>query len=155
MKLTGQTELAFETGLVFCFRYCLGDSELQVSFRESLTLSSVVGVHSLLFLASQIQKQDSMEDLLNFLMLFLIRVLLKPSFLRQHTTDLEQYPLAPTSTSKSSSDPPLDSIVVFKAKYLLILVLCHDSMFSSQGHVNSTSITFLRALENIVISSLS
>ena len=84
MKPTGQTELAFETGLVLCFIYGLGDGELQVSFRESLTLSLVVGVQSLLFLASQIQKEHSMEDLLNFLMLFLIRVLLKPSFLRQH-----------------------------------------------------------------------
>ena len=155
MKPTGQIELAFETGLVFCFRYGLGDGELQVSFRESLTLSLVVGVQSLLFLASQIQKEHSMEDLLNFLMLFLIRVLLKPSFLRQHKTDLEQYPLAPTSTAKSSTDHPLDSIVVFKAKYLLILVLCHDSMFSSQGHVNSMSITFFKTLENIVISGLS
>ena len=80
-----------------------------------------------------------MENLLNFLMLFMIRVLLKPSFLRQHKTDLEQ----------------LDSIVGFKVKYLLILVLCHDSMFSSQGHVNSMSITFFKALENIVISGLS
>ena len=52
MKPTGQIELAFETGLVFCFRYGLGDGELQVSFRESLTLSLVVGVQSLLFLAS-------------------------------------------------------------------------------------------------------
>ena len=155
MKPTRQIELAFETGLVFCFRYDLADGELQVSFRESLTLSLVVGVQSLLFLASQIQKEHSMEDLLNFLMLFLIRVLLKPSFLRQHKTDLEQYPLAPTSTAKSSTDHPLDSIVVFKAKYLLILVLCHDSMFSSQGHVNSMSITFFKTLENIVISGLS
>ena len=106
MKPTGQIELAFETGLVFCFIYGLGDGELQVSFRESLTLSLVVGVHSLLFLASQIQKEHSMEDLLNFLMLFLIRVLLKPSFLRQHKMDLEQYPLAPTSTAKSSTDHP-------------------------------------------------
>ena len=74
MKPTGQIELAFETGLVFCFIYGLGDGELQVSFRESLTLSLVVGVQSLLFLASQIQKEHSMKDLLNFWMLFLIRV---------------------------------------------------------------------------------
>ena len=136
MKPTGRIELAFETGLIFCFGYGIGDGELQDSFRESLTLRLVVEVHSLLFLASQIQKEHSMDDLLKFLMLFLIRVLLKPSFLRQHKTDLQQYPLAPTSTAKSSTDHPLDSIVVFKAKYLLILVLCHDSMFSSQGHVN-------------------
>ena len=127
MKPTGQIELAFGTGLMFCLEYGLGDGE---TFRESLTLRLVVEVHSLLFLASQIQKEHSMDDLLKFLMLFLIRVLLKPSFLRQHKTDLEQYPLAPTSTAKSSTDHPLDSIVAFKAKYLLILVLCHDSVFS-------------------------
>ena len=73
-----------------------------------------------------------MEDLLNFLML--MRLLLKVSFLKQHKTDLEQYRLALTSTAKSSTDHPLDSIVAFKAKHLLILVLCHDSMFFSQGH---------------------
>ena len=84
-----------------------------------------------------------------------VRVLLKPSFLRQHQTDLEQCPLAPTSTAKSSTDHPLDSIVAFKAKYLLILVRYHDSMFSSQGHVNSMSITFLKTLEKIAISGLS
>ena len=112
MKPMGQIELAFGTGLMFCLGYGLGDGELQDSFRESLTLRLVVEVHSLLFLASQIQKEHSMDDLLKFLMLFLIRILLKPSFLRQHKTDLEQYPLAPTSTAKSSTDHPLDSIVV-------------------------------------------
>ena len=121
MKPTGQIEVAFESGLVFCFGYDLGDDELQDSFRESLTLRLVVEAHSLLFLASQIQKEHSIDD---FLKLFLVTVLLKPSFLRQHKTDLEQYPLAPTSTAKSSTDHPLDSIVVFKAKYLLILIIC-------------------------------
>ena len=154
MKPTGQIELAFGTGLMFCVGYGLGDAELQDSFRESLTLRLVEEVHLLLFLASQIQKEHSMDGLLKFLM-FLISVLLKPSFLRQHKTDLEQYPLPPTSTAKCSTDHPLDSIVAFKAKYLLILVLCHDSMFSSQGHVNSMSITFLKTLEKIVISVLS
>ena len=96
-----------------------------------------------------------MDDILKFLMLFLLRVLLKPSFLRQHKTDLEQHLLLPTSTAKSSTDYPLDSIVVFKAKYLLTLVLCHDSMFSSQGHINYMSITFLKTLGKIVISGLS
>ena len=84
MKPTGQIELAFETGLIFCFGYGIGDGELQDSFRESLTLRLVVEVHYLLFLASQMQKEHSMDDLLKFVMLFLIRVLLKPSFLRQH-----------------------------------------------------------------------
>ena len=74
MKPTGQIELPFETGLVFCFIYGLGDGELQVSFRESLTLSLVVRVQFLLFLSSQIQKEHYMQDLLNFLMFFLLRV---------------------------------------------------------------------------------
>ena len=95
MKPTGRIELAFETGLIFCFGYGIEDGELQDSFRESLTLRLVVEVHSLLFLASQIQKEHSMDDLLKFFMLLLIRVLLKPSFfMRQHKIDLEQYPLA-------------------------------------------------------------
>ena len=79
MKPTGQIELIFETDLMFYFTYGLGDGELQVSFRESLTFMLVVGDQSLLFLFSQIQTEHSMEDLLNFLF-FLIRVLLKPSF---------------------------------------------------------------------------
>ena len=90
MKPTGQIELAFETGLMFCFRYGLGVGELQDSFRESLTLRLVVEVNSLSFLANQVQKKHSMDDLIKFLMLFLIRVLLKPSLLRQHKIDLEQ-----------------------------------------------------------------
>ena len=80
MKPTAQIELAFETGLVFCFGYGPGDGELQ----ESFTLRLVVEVHSLLLLASQIEKEHSMDDLLKFLILFLIRLLLKPSYLRQH-----------------------------------------------------------------------
>ena len=91
------------------------------------------GVHSLFFLASQIQKEHSIEDLLKFLIVFLISLLLKPGFLKQHETDLDQYPLAPTSTVKSSTHRPLDSVIVFKAKYLLILVPCQDSTFSSEG----------------------
>ena len=68
------------------------NGELQVSFEGSLKLQ-------LLFLASQIQNEHSIEDFLNFLIVFLIGVLLNPSFLKQHKTDLEQYPLAPTSTA--------------------------------------------------------
>ena len=155
MKPIEQTELAFESGFMFCFGHVLGDCELQDSFRGFLTLRLVVEVHSLLFLASQTQKEHSMDDLLKFL-LFLITVLLEPNFLRQYKTDLGQYPLAPTSTAKSSKDHPIDSIVVFNSKYLLILVLCHDPMFFSQGYVNSMSIiTFLKTLEKIVIAGLS
>ena len=116
---------------------------------------AVEGVQSLLLLASQIQNEDSIEDLLNFLIVFLIRVLLKHSFLKQHKTGLEQYPLEPTSTAKSSTHQPLDLMIVFKAKYLLILVLCQDSIFSSQGHVSSMGISFLKLFEKIVMSGLS
>ena len=94
-------------------------------------------------LASQVQKEHSIEDLLNFLIVFLISLLLKRSFLKQHKTDLEQYPLAPTSTAKSSTHQPLDSMIVFKAEYLLILVP------SSQGHVSSMRITFLKLFEKL------
>ena len=76
MKPMGQIELAFGTGLMFCLGYGLGDGELQDSFRQFMTLRLVVEVHSLLFLASQKQKEHSMDGLLKSL-LFLIRVLLK------------------------------------------------------------------------------
>ena len=156
MKPTGRVNFAFDTGLMVCLRDDREDGELQVSFEGSLRLQlAVEGVQSLLFLANQIQNKHSTEDLLNFLIVFLIRVLLKPSFLKQHKTDLEQYPLAPTSTAKHSTHQPLDSMIVFKAKYLLILVLCQDSIFSSQGHVSSMRITFLKLFEKIVMSGLS
>ena len=156
MKATGLVDFVFDTGLMVCLRGDREDGELQVSFEGSLRLQlAVEGVQSLLFLASQIQNEHSIEDLLNFLIVFLIRVLLKPSFLKQHKTDLEQYPLAPTSTAKSSTHQPLDSMIAFKAKYLLILVLCQDSIFSSQGHVSSMRITFLKLFEKIVMSGLS
>ena len=108
-----------------------------------------------IFVASgQPKTKRAFKDLLNFLIVFLVRVLLKPSFLKQHKTDLEQYPLVPTSTVKSSTHQPLDSMIVFKDKYLLILVLCQDSIFSSQGHVRSMRITFLKLFEKIITSGL-
>ena len=156
MKPTGRVDFAFDTGLMVCLRDDREDGELQVSFEGSLRLQlAVKGVQSLLLLATQIQNEHSIEDLLNFLIVFLIRVLLNPSFLKQHKTDLEQYPLAPTSIAKSSTHQPLDSMIAFKAKYLLILVLCQDSIFSSQGHVTSMRITFLKLFEKIIMSGLS
>ena len=156
MKATGLVDFVFDTGLMVCLRGDREDGELQVSFEGSLRLQlAVKGVQSLLLLATEIQNEHSIEDLLNSLIVFLIRVLLKPSFLKQHKTDLEQYPLAPTSTAKSSTHQPLDSIIVFQANYLLILVLYQDSIFSSQGHVSSMRITFLKLFEKIVMSGLS
>ena len=69
-----------------------------------------------------------MEDLLNLLIVFLIRVVLKPTLLKHHKADLEQYPLAPNSTAKSSTQQPLNSMTVFKAKYLFNFVLCQYSI---------------------------
>ena len=112
------------------------------------------GVISLLFLASQILKQHSIQDLLKFLIVLLISLLLKPSFFRQHKKDLEQYPLAPTSTTKSFIHQPLHSMIVFKAKYFLILVPCQDLLFSSQRHVSSMRITFFEWSDKIVMSVL-
>ena len=156
MKPTGRVDFAFDTGLMVCLRDDREDGELQVSFERSLRLQlGVEGVQSLLFLASQIQNKHFIEDLLNFLIVFLIRVFLNPSFLTQHKKDLEQYPLAPTSTVKSSTHQPLESTIIFKGKYLLILVLCQDSIFSLQEHVSSMRITFLKLFEKIVISDLS
>ena len=155
MKPTGRTDFVFDTDLLVCLGDDREDGELQVSFEGSLSLQLAAGFQCLLYLASQILKEHSIEDLLNFLVVFLIRVLLKPSFLKRHKTDLEQYPLAPTSTAKSSTHQPLDCMTVFKAKYLLILVVCQDCIFSSQGHVSSIRITFLKLLEKIVMSGLS
>ena len=100
-----------------CLRDDREDGELQVSFERSLRLQLVVeGVLSLLFLASQRQNEHFIEDLLNFLIVFLIRVLLNPSFLTQHKKDSGQYPLAPTSTVKSSTHQLLDATIIFKGK---------------------------------------
>ena len=107
MKPTGRIDFAFDTGLVVCLRDDIEDGELQVSFEESLSLQLAAGgVHSLLFLASQTQKEHSI-DLLNFLIVFLISLLLKPNFLKQHKTDLEQYPLTPSSFAESSTHQTL------------------------------------------------
>ena len=75
MEPTGRSDFAFDPGLVVCLRNDIEDSELLVSFEESLRLQLAAGVHYLLFLASQIQKEHSIEDLLNFLIVFLISLL--------------------------------------------------------------------------------
>lgn len=130
MKPTSRIDFAFDTGLVVYLRDDTEDEELQVSFEESSSLQlAIEGVQSLSFLASQIQKVYSIEDLVNFLIVFLIRVLLKPTFLIQHKTDLEQYHLATTTTANSFTHQPLGFMIAFKAKYLLKLVPCQDSIF--------------------------
>ena len=77
MKRTGQVNFAFDNGLMVCLRNDREDSELQVSYKGSLRLQlTAEGIQSLLFLASQIQKERSKEDLLIFLMVFLISVMM-------------------------------------------------------------------------------
>ena len=54
MKPTGRIDFAFDGGLVVCLRDDIEDGELYVSFEGSLSLQLAAGVHSFLFLASQI-----------------------------------------------------------------------------------------------------
>ena len=48
MKPTGRSDFPFDPGLVVCLIDDTEDSELQVSFEESLSLQLTAGVHSLL-----------------------------------------------------------------------------------------------------------
>ena len=79
----------------------------------------------------------------------------KPRLLKQHKTNLEQYPLAPTSTANRSTFQPLFSITLFKDMYLLILALCQASTFFLHGHVSSMRITLFSLLEKTVMPGLS
>ena len=107
MKPTSRIDFAFDTGLVVCLRDDIEDGKLKVSFEESLSLQAAPeGVHSILFLASQIQKEHSIEDLVNLLIMFLISLLLKPNFLKHNKTDLEHFPLAPTPLQKVPHTDP-------------------------------------------------
>ena len=78
-----------------------------------------------------------------------------PKLLKQHKTDREQYPLAPTFTANRSTVEPLFSITLFSGMYLLIFALCQAFMVSSHGHVSSIRITFFSLLGKIVMSGLS
>ena len=80
---------------------------------------------------------------------------MRPKLLKQHKTDPEQYPLAATFTANRSTLQPLFSITFFSGKYLLTLVLCHSSMFSSHGQVNSMRITLFSLLQKIFMPGLS
>ena len=67
MKPTGRIYFVFDIDLLVCLGDDKEDGELQVSFKGSLSLQLAAGCQCLLFLASQIQKEHSIEDLLNFL----------------------------------------------------------------------------------------
>ena len=67
MKPTSRVDFPLGTGLVVCLRDDIEDVDLQVYFEGSLSSQlSAKGFQSLLFLASQIQKDHFIEDLLNF-----------------------------------------------------------------------------------------
>ena len=74
--------------------------------------------HALLFLASQIQKEHYIEHLLICFIVVLMVQFLKPKPLKQHKTDVEQYPPAPISTANRSTLQPLFSITLFSGMYL-------------------------------------
>ena len=110
--------------------------------------------HALLFPASQIQKEHLIEYLLVCFIVVLMVWFHNPKLLKQYKTDLEQYPLAPTSTADRSRLEPLFSITLFSGKYLLTSALCEASIFSSHGHVSSMRITLFSLLEKIVMAGL-
>ena len=91
-------------------------------------------------------------QLLTVFQVFFGKMLLKPRFCKQHNKDLEQNPLAPTSTAYTSTSQTLKFIADFNGKYLLILWSCHFSIFSSQGQVNSVTITFFCWIRIMVMS---
>ena len=101
-------------------------------------------ISSLLFLFSQMQKEDSIDSLLRSLMIDLTKLLCKPRAGKQHITDLAQKPLAPNSAAKRCMLQPLDLMVVFSGRYLLNFLACYFSMYSSHGQVNSVRIGGIR-----------
>ena len=119
------------------FRWTSGSSGV---FKErSVSLED----QALLFLASQMQKEHSLEHLLVCFAVLSMVQFLRPQLIKQHKTDLEQHTIAPTSTANRSKLQPFFSIAPFSGIYLLTLVLCQASMFSSYGQVNSKKITSL------------
>ena len=64
-------------------------------------------------------EQHSIEHLLICFIVVLMVRFLNPKLLKQHKTDLEQYPLAPTSSANRSTLQLLFSITLFSGKYLL------------------------------------
>ena len=88
-----------------------------------------------LSLASQIQKENSIDSLITVFKFFFAKMLLKPRFCKQHHKDLEQNPLAQTSMAYRSTSQPLDFIVNFNGKYLLILWSCHSISITFFGRI--------------------
>ena len=96
---------------------------------------------SLLFLFTQMEKEDSIHSLLSSLMVDLTKMLCNPTVWKQHIPDL----------AKRCSLQTWDSMVVFIGRYLLNFLSCHLSLFSLHEQVNSIRITFLVELESKTI----
>ena len=73
-----------------------------------------------LSLASQIQKEDSIDNLLLVFKVFYAKMLIKPVFCKQHNKELEDNPLAPTSMPYRSTFQSLKLIADVNGKYFLI-----------------------------------
>ena len=79
---------------------------LRVDFGEEVDLLEFLislEAQCLLFLVSQIQKENSIEYLLSCFIVLVIVRFLKYKLLKQLKTELEHYPLAPTSTANRST----------------------------------------------------
>ena len=72
-------------------------------------------------LTSQIQKEDSIHNLLTVFKVFYAKILLKYRFCKQHNKDLKQNPLASTWMAYRSTSQPLEFIANFNGKYILML----------------------------------
>ena len=109
-------------------------------------------VHSLEFLASQIQKEDFIDVDPSVLVELFSSLFPNPSFLRVIGKLFAQWPLAPTSTANKSTLHPLDDIIVERGVYFPSFTECHVSIFSSQGQVSSIMMILFKELEYMTIS---
>ena len=76
---------------------------------------------TMLSLTSQIQKEDSIHNLLTVFNVFYAKISLKYRFWKQHNKDLEQNPLTSTWMAYRPTSQPLEFIVDFNGKYILML----------------------------------
>ena len=113
LKPPGRGGLVFKE---FVFEVVDMDLGEQVDLLEILKIYFFKGL-SLLFLASQTQKEHSIEHLLScFIVVLMVRFLI-PKLLKQHKIDLEEYPLGPTTSANRSIFQLLFSVTLFRGIY--------------------------------------
>ena len=114
MKPTGDFERVGEFGKLI-FILALGIDGLLDSGGAVLVRGKFnsTDCQTTLSLASQIQKEDSIDSLLTVFKVFFAKMLLRLRLRKQHIRDLEQNPLAPTSMAYRSTPQPLDFIADF------------------------------------------